>query len=39
MYDNKNCDISKIKKACQNWLKQAPNRKQEIIIDKEKKLL
>ncbi|KAL6416906.1 hypothetical protein ACFW04_005423 [Cataglyphis niger] len=37
--NNENCDISKIKKACKNWLKQAPNQKQEIIIDKEKKLL
>ncbi|KAM0734521.1 hypothetical protein ACS0PU_011992 [Formica fusca] len=40
MYNKEeNCDINKIKKACQNWLKQAPNRKQEIIIDKEKKSL
>jgi len=32
MFNKKeNCDIDKIKKACQNWLKQAPNRKQETI--------
>lgn len=33
MYNKKdNCDINKLKKACQNWLKQAPNRKQETAL-------
>lgn len=33
MYNKKDtCDSDKVKRACQNWLKQAPNRKQEIAL-------
>lgn len=33
MYNKKdNYDGDKVKRACQNWLKQAPDRKQEIAL-------